>query len=155
MNDAGRGRGRRWGVRAAAFCLIVLALGFEGLDARDAGGAAAADSLPSPLGAAVRSLVLPGWGQFYNGRRLKSAGVFLVEGTVIALAVRESRRYEKYGYGDAHEKRNTLLWWTFFLHAAAVMEAYVDASLMNFSENMDISLERGSRTWAMTLSYRW
>jgi len=78
-----------------------------------------------------------------------------VEGTIITFAIRESRKFNRYGDEKAHKQRNTLYWWTFFLHAAAVMDAYVDASLMGFNENMNISMEQTERTWAMTFSYSW
>ncbi len=151
---------RTAGIGAVLMCVFFFLPSF--LPAQSAAGdtgqsrqTEAADSLKSPLGAAVRSLLVPGWGQLYNGRELKSAAVFLAEGTVMAFAIREGRRYDTHGSGRAQSARNTLLWWAFFLHAASVMDAYVDASLMRFTENMNISLNTDERMWAMTLSCTW
>ena len=50
----------------------------------------------SPMGALLRSVAFPGWGQFYNRKYLKSAVVFGAETTFITLAVIEWGRMNKH-----------------------------------------------------------
>ncbi|OGC88965.1 MAG: hypothetical protein A2142_04180 [candidate division Zixibacteria bacterium RBG_16_48_11] len=106
----------------------------------------------SPSGALFRSLFVPGWGQLYNQKYVKSAVVFLGEGSLIGLVVYEWAQIEKHKDNfmketdpflkdlefqrfQLHEdNRNAYLW---FLAGAAFIsmwDAYVDAHLYNFKQ---------------------
>lgn len=93
-----------------------------------------ADSSKSPVGAALRSFFIPGWGQWYNEKKLKSAGVFLVETGLFSYTLYQVREYNKHGDETIHKRRNTLFWWSFFVHLASVTDAYVDAYLYRFKD---------------------
>lgn len=106
----------------------------------------------SPSGALFRSLFVPGWGQWYNKKHLKSTVVFLGEGTLIGFAAYEWSQVKKHKDNfqketdpylrdlefqrfELHQdNRNTYLW---FLAGAAFIsmwDAYVDAHLFNFRQ---------------------
>lgn len=77
----------------------------------------------SPTGAMLRSLALPGWGQFYNGRPVKGGVIATAQsGSAVAFFVDRSRN------GDA-SNRNPFLISTFAILFYSVVDAYVDAHL--------------------------
>jgi hypothetical protein len=107
----------------------------------------------SPTGALFRSVAFPGWGQFYNGKYLKSLVVFGSETTFITLAAIEWRRRNQHkrefealpsDHPDKHwefeqfrfyeDRRNLFLWITAGIIFLSMFDAYVDAQLYNFDE---------------------
>ena len=115
--------------------------------------------LPSPTGAALRSLVLPGWGQAYVGHPLKA--VFYsgaAEGLIYGI-YREHRLYRFYDRrGDSElaqayqENRNRLGWYLTAAVILASMDAFVDAHLYRFDVSPDLGLSPDDRTGGMTVS---
>ncbi len=88
-----------------------------------------ADSLQvrAPRGAMVRSLALPGWGQFYNGKRLKGVVIAAAEiGSGVALFVERSQSTEAVA---TVSDRNTYLFTTIGIILYSMADAYVDAHL--------------------------
>ena len=91
----------------------------------------------------LRSAIIPGWGQWYNGKKLKAV---LVLGAELALAgnaiyfnqmaVRTNDDYEKEYY---RENRRLYLWWLAAAHLLNVMDAVVDAHLWGFDTGPDLS----------------
>ena len=99
--------------------------------------------LPDPRGAMLRSIVFPGWGQWYNGKKLKAAAVFAVEVGLIANAVYQnflagqaSSEAERFVYTD---RRNQSLWWLAGAILLSSLDAYVDAQLAGFDVGPDLS----------------
>ncbi|MFQ6002208.1 MAG: DUF5683 domain-containing protein [Candidatus Zixiibacteriota bacterium] len=107
----------------------------------------------SPMGALFRSIVIPGWGQFYNGKYFKSLMVFGTETTFITLAVIEGTRrnehkrnfqnlpqdhpdkdweFEQFRFYE--DRRNLFLWITAGIVFISMFDAYVDAQLYNFDK---------------------
>jgi hypothetical protein len=107
----------------------------------------------SPTGALFRSVVIPGWGQFYNAKYLKSLVVFGTETTFITLAGIEWRRrnehkrkfedlppdhpdkyweFEEFRFYE--DRRNLFLWITAGIVFISMFDAYVDAHLYNFDK---------------------
>lgn len=93
-------------------------------------------NLRSPTGALLRSLAIPGWGQFYNRKYFKAVIVAGGEGTLLATAIVEWKRasdarknLDLEDYRAHVNNRNMFLW----LYAAAtvvsMLDAYVDAHL--------------------------
>ncbi len=106
------------------------------------------------MGAFWRSALVPGWGQFYNRSYLKA---LVVSAGRVALAVRgvqeqrladrlERRVLELDRQGDiatrdnkwvernmALARRDNFIWWSVFAWTLSVIDAYVDASLVEFS----------------------
>lgn len=116
----------------------------------------------SPMGALLRSIAFPGWGQFYNEKYLKAALVFGVETAYIVLAADEWRKtdfhrknYQKAPPGSPeqywefdqyrfHEdRRNLYLWVVSGIIFLSMFDAYVDAHLYTFDKDKMKDLEVG------------
>ena len=104
----------------------------------------------SPSWIGVRSLVIPGWGQYYNGHKLKSG---IIAGTQLTMAysiILQNERFQnaKSAYdrdttasSRTHWKafmkfyendRNKMIWWSAGAMLYSVYDAFVDAHLKNF-----------------------
>ncbi len=99
--------------------------------------------LPDPRGAMLRSILFPGWGQWYNGKKLKAGLVFAVETGLVAnavyqnsLASRATDERERFVYID---RRNQSLWWLAGAVLLSSLDAYVDAQLAGFDVGPDLS----------------
>ncbi|MBS1262427.1 MAG: hypothetical protein MAG453_01778 [Calditrichaeota bacterium] len=104
----------------------------------------------SPTGAALRSAILPGWGQAYTGNWIKAAvflGVdvgFLYGAAVQHTRYLDARELSEKTKTDAEQRllertanfyrddRNKLLWWTAGVTLLSVFDAYVEAHLYDF-----------------------
>jgi len=98
----------------------------------------------NPRGAMLRSLAVPGWGQYYNRQHFKAALAFGAEVGLIATAIywnqkanAASDREEKLFYKN---NRNTANWFLLGTILFSMLDAYVDASLSDFDESPDLSL---------------
>jgi hypothetical protein len=106
---------------------------------------AAPDSIvaKNPTGAMLRSIFVPGWGQFYNGKWFKG---ILIAGTEIGLitnavilnqwAKEASTLEDYYFYID---NRNLTFWILGATILYSMADAYVDAQLYGFDESPDLS----------------
>jgi hypothetical protein len=128
-------------------------------DATSADSATAGTTAPRPVktknptGALLRSLALPGWGQFYNEAYLKCGLVVAVEGMLVAGAIVEHQRaqddhtiYEDLSQSDQVreaawrrysrriDKRNSYVWYLAGAKFLSMIDAYVDAHLYRFDE---------------------
>ncbi len=105
----------------------------------------------SPMGALLRSVAFPGWGQFYNKKYFKSLVVFGAETTFITLAAIEwsrmnthKKNFQNPDYPDRYwefeqfefyeDRRNLFLWITAGIVFLSMFDAYVDAHLYNFDK---------------------
>jgi hypothetical protein len=107
----------------------------------------------SPTKALLRSVALPGWGQFYNEKYFKSALIFGVETTYIILAADQWRKtsfhkknfqnafpyspeqyYEFDLYKYHRDQRNLYLWVVTGIVFLSMFDAYVDAHLYDFDK---------------------
>jgi hypothetical protein len=105
------------------------------------GQPAAPDSsvaMPSPRGAMLRSIVLPGWGQWYNGRRFKAALAAGTEWTLIGMTIYEQRQWSRTGIITHETRRNNYQWFLGLAIMLSMTDAYVDAYLHRFDEQLDI-----------------
>lgn len=84
----------------------------------------------SPRGAALRSLALPGWGQFYNRRPVK--GVLLTSAYAASLTGIVIRQRELNQEPADHPRRNTFIFAAIGVLFYSAVDAYVDA---NFAED--------------------
>lgn len=101
-----------------------------------------------PLKAAALSCILPGGGQLYNGKYLKSGFVIAVEGSFIGLAayhhLEAEKYYDKYkislsetdynGYVKYYERRQSDFFWIGTIIFLSAIDAYIDAHLFDFEE---------------------
>jgi hypothetical protein len=113
----------------------------------------------SPMGALLRSVAFPGWGQFYNKQYIKSLIVFGAETAFITAAAvdwsrmkKHERNFQNPNYPDRYwefeqfefyeDRRNMFLWITAGIVFLSMFDAYVDAHLYNFDREKvkDISI---------------
>lgn len=122
----------------------------------------------SPMGALLRSVAVPGWGQFYNHKYVKSAVVFSAESFFLVKAaqwwkktedqydrVQESSSGREFTtYINYRDRRNDYLWLAGLSVFLSMFDAYVDAHLSGFDVDLTPDFE-GSRSSAqLKLSYR-
>lgn len=97
----------------------------------------------SPRSVMFRSLVVPGWGQYYNHQYLKAALVCGAEVGLLTTAIywnnkanAANNRDDKLFYQN---NRNTANWFLLGTVILSLLDAYVDASLADFDESPDLS----------------
>ena len=121
----------KWAVLAVAILIGVWSgpSGAEVEEARvDTAQVDTARSVTSPRRAMLRSLALPGWGQFHNGRYIKGSIIAAAEvGSAVAFFVR------RHQIGDDPEdgtrRRNLYLFTTLGIVFYSMVDAFVDAHL--------------------------
>ena len=144
---------------ACGWASLLLAL----LAGRPAGTTEAAtdstrtDTLPSAHGALLRSAVLPGWGQYYNGRPIKGLFFGAASATALTAVVVEHGRIRSAPTPEEHQdrtaRRNSRLLYFALSVALAAIDAYVDAHLADFGTvqsgpsigaEMQVEMRRGN-----------
>ncbi|MCC6476438.1 hypothetical protein IT157_05215 [bacterium] len=125
-----------------ALILITLLCAFSGTVARPLNDPAR--PLKSTTGAVLRSLAIPGWGQFYTENYFKSAAFLISETTFLINISRNSDWLQSAkSIGDlesAHfyrNNRNKLIWWFAAVKLLSLGDSYVNAQL----HHIDISPE--------------
>ncbi len=113
--------------------------------------------LPSPKGAMIRSVVFPGWGQWYNGKKIKSALVFLTEAGIVGasfywndLATNATNDLDREFYID---NRNLAYWYFGGAILLSMADAYVDAHLAGFDVSPELGLINKDYKFAVNLKY--
>lgn len=153
-------------VRAAAL-LVALALlaapaaAQDSLPAADTGAAAPAIRGPSPTGALLKSLLVPGLGQITMGREL-SAGVFVAfeVGTVLmALDAHNDLQaaeeaMDEVAADDARRRREDWLVLMGVNHVLSGLEAFISAQLWDFPGDLDLRAVPGGVVAGATLPIR-
>ncbi len=101
--------------------------------------------VPSPTGAMLRSLAVPGWGQWYNHKRFKAvviagAEVGLVVDAIVQnqLAASAKNIYDREYYRN---NRSLAIWWLGAVILYSMADAYVDAHLFDFDESTNLSFK--------------
>ena len=100
---------------------------------------------PSPTASALKSVVVPGWGQVSNGSWLKGSVFFVAYFGFIGWGVALNQDVQDARGSGASESeisslersRDLKFWFAGFTMLLAVVDAYVDAHLFNFDERMD------------------
>ena len=147
--------------RALAAACIVIASGGVGGPARAA--EVVPPGSPSPFGRAMRSAVFPAWGQLTNGKSKKAVVVFTAQTYVLSRLIVESRaaraadrradalsgREDPEGIAleaaarasaqEHYDTRRDMLFWALLGAFYGAVDAYVDAHLGNFGEELDES----------------
>lgn len=114
----------------------------------------------SPQGALLRSLALPGWGQFYNGQIIKAFIVLAGQGTLVGFAIyyhnkqadAGKRAIEFSGQRDFYlaqedfyrDRRNLMFWLMGATKLLSMLDAYIDAHLYDFDAGPDLALRVGA-----------
>ena len=124
----------------------------------------------SPMGALLRSVVVPGWGQFYNHKYIKSAVVCVAESYFIVRAVywwRETERQydrvlattnqgQQYSiYQTYRGRRDDFLWAAGVTIFVSMFDAYVDAHLAGFDVDVtpDFRDPKGGASLKLSLRF--
>lgn len=96
----------------------------------------------SPTGALIRSVIFPGWGQFYNKKYFKALLVFGTETGLVANSIYLNQKYKASTTDLEREfyinNRNLSNWWLVGVILVSMADAFVDAHLHNFDENPDL-----------------
>ena len=105
------------------------------------------DTMPPgvrPMGAFLRSLVLPGWGQAATGRHVTGAVFVAWEGVTAMMTLKaqqEANYFKKIHANSLQLKRQEVQDWMIlwiFNHLFAGAEAYVSAHLQDFPPNLKL-----------------
>lgn len=98
----------------------------------------------NPRGAMLRSIFVPGWGQFYNGKWFKG---IIIAGTECGIVINSvvQNEYAKNSVTSLErefyiDNRNLSYWWLAGAILYSAIDAYVDAHLYDFDESPDLSL---------------
>ena len=122
----------RFAAKWLAFAAGIAMLTWVGPAAAESPDSAAVDSVRdvrSPRGAMLRSLALPGWGQFYNRRPIKGSLIAAAQvSSTVAFFVRRNQLNNRPS-ADATLERNVFLYATIGLILFSMGDAYVDAHL--------------------------
>jgi hypothetical protein len=126
------------------FCFILLvSTSGRAHEANPADGDSIRVHGKSPVGAMLRSSILPGWGQWYNHQKIKSILVLGGELGLIwnasyqnRIALRSKTVEEREFYRN---NRNLSIWWFVGVYFLNIMDAYVDAQLWHFDIGPDLS----------------
>lgn len=113
---------------------------------------------PSPKSAMIRSMIFPGWGQWYNGKKWKAGLAFATETGIVAAAVYWNNRAQKTSDSFLREQykdyRNSSYW---FLAASILLsmgDAYVDAHLAGFDVSSSLADANGGFGFSVSAAYR-
>jgi hypothetical protein len=91
----------------------------------------------------VRSLLVPGWGQWYNGKRWKAALAFGAEVGLAANAVVQNQYLQRAEDPVTREyhlsNRNTSNWFLAVVVLLSMLDAYVDAHFSDFDESPELA----------------
>ena len=126
----------------------------------------------APMGALLRSVAIPGWGQYYNRKYIKSAVVFGAETFFIAKAVHwwkktedqynsiqqtgdRSQQFIRYNiYRSYRTSRDDYLWAVGLTVFLSMFDAYVDAHLAGFDVDITPDFEAPKGGASIKLSLR-
>ena len=136
--------------RFIIYTLIVFYFGLYVRSVAAESSNAGSDWRPSPGGAALRSLVFPGWGQMYARQPLKAV---IYSGIQQGFMYGVYRQHKLYQYHESHGEeglanfyrndRNRMGWYLTAAIILSVMDAYVDAHLYKFDVSDDLAHSQG------------
>jgi hypothetical protein len=132
----------------------------DGSGRRGAGGGPRVRRVQEPPSLAlttIKSGLVPGWGQWTNGKRVKALVVFGVWGTFATQAVlaEQDRKDAARALGDsgdpalealvndAVERRNSRMWLMGAVSVFAMLDAYVDAHFWNYDDEWSARVAPG------------
>jgi len=90
--------------------------------------------LKSPWGAALRSAILPGWGQLYTESYLKAAGYLAVDGFLFYKIREADIRYRGTRETKYRDDRSRFSWYFGLAYLITIADAYADAYLYRFDD---------------------
>ncbi len=117
------------------------------------------EPLKSPTGAVLRSALIPGWGQWYNGQVAKAGVALTVNGYFIYKIWDFHRQWRDTRDQGFRDRRNLYTWYFGVAYALTLLDAYVDAYLYGFDQAMRISVvpasvgNKGALGWRVSVSF--
>jgi len=99
----------------------------------------------SPRTAMICSLMFPGLGQLYNGKKFKALVFFGGEIGLLYNSIYLNQKYKEstddFVKNFYIENRNLSNWWLVGVVLISILDAYVDAHLYSFDESPDLSIK--------------
>jgi hypothetical protein len=129
-------------------------------DAPDSGAVPLGVRPLSPMGAFVRSLAIPGWGQARLGRRTTAILFIAAEAVTVGMALKANQEYQYMRASGAPGSRGKALeredWLVLvaFNHLLAGVEAFVSAHLWDFPGDVALRPVHGGVGAGVTLPVR-
>lgn len=109
----------------------------------------------SVKGAMMRSIVFPGWGQWYNGKKWKTCLIIGGELGLVGNAMYMNQKMHQASTPEEfrfyQDKRNLTLWWLVGLYFLNILDAYVDAQLRDFDVSPELGMDRIKVTLAIRM----
>ncbi len=120
----------------------------------------------SPTGAMLRSLVFPGWGQWYNNKKIKAIVFFCGETALLTNAIYLNQQLVNSEDLATREfyinNRNLSVWWLVGVVLFSMGDAFVDAHLADFDESPSLTISpvqiqgAGQKdVFAISVCFRW
>ena len=145
---------------------LSVALFLHGLNLLDAADAAlrqkpepwqgklfADKPLKSPWGAALRSAMLPGWGQIYTESYWKAAGYFAVNGFLVYKAREADIQYRSTGNTTFRDQRSKYSWYFGLSYLLTMADAYAGAYLYKFDQAMRLTVSPAVNGQTLSLGF--
>ena len=114
----------------------------------------------TPAGAVLRSLVIPGWGQWYNDQKLKAVIVFAGEaalvGNVVYYHQKAKNSTDPFEQAFFEDYKSQFIWYLVGAHLLSLLDAYVDANLWDFDTGPDLTkskylIDETPADWSLSL----
>ncbi len=134
----------RWNLSAALFVHLLnvvdaAEVAFHEKPTGWQGGLFSDKPLKSPWGAALRSAMLPGWGQVYTKSPVKAIGFFVVDG-YLAFRMRQADiKYRATRNRKYRDERSKYSWYFGLAYLLTMADAYASAYLYQFDEAMKLT----------------
>ena len=138
----------RW-ARYAGWLLLGMLISWTGIGAAPVPADTAAldtarllsdQPVKSPMGAVLRSALLPGWGQVYNEQYTKAGIAFGLNAYFIYKIMDFHQQWRQTHDQGFRDRRNLYTWYFGAAYALTLLDAYVDAYLYGFDRAMEIGV---------------
>ncbi|WP_456406785.1 hypothetical protein [Caldithrix abyssi] len=135
----------RWNLNAALFVHLVNVLDAADVSFRKRptgwqGGLFSDKPLKSPRGAALRSAMVPGWGQFYTESYLKGLAFALTDIYLAFRAHQADINYRSTRETKYRDERSKFSWYLGAAYLLTVADAYASAYLYKFDQAMKLTV---------------
>ena len=102
--------------------------------------------IKSPMGALIRSAILPGLGQVYNQKYIKGVFVFALNGVLGYEIYDYNKKWNNTGKSKYRDKRNLYTWYFSLSYLLTLIDAYIDAYLFGFDKAIEIAASEINNT---------
>ena len=151
----------RWNLTAGLFIHALNVLDAADVAFREKlvgwqGGLFSDKPLKSPWGAALRSAMVPGWGQLYTGSYLKAVGFFAADAYLLVRVKLADNRYHQTRRTQYRDERSKYIWYLGAAYFLTVADAYASAYLYKFDQAMKLTIfpAAGKHYWGMNIHVR-